>query len=210
MLGIFNGSITQFDDPYLQSINPQLVMPSRPIVVAVRADSSGTTTAFTQFLNKVAKSLQLQYAVSGQPNWTAIVPNAIPQTGSIGVAKTITQNPYSLGYIDLSDAVTQTLSVASVQNLNGVKIVPSTDSARISLAAANGDYEALGHVDSSLAGAYPITTFTFIVLAKNASNVFSQDDFRASMRYLYWTFTDSYAQRLILRNSYVQLDDVSL
>ncbi|KAI3629304.1 hypothetical protein MIR68_012662 [Amoeboaphelidium protococcarum] len=208
---IFNGTITRWNDPALVANNPSLSSVNQDIKVIVRNDSSGTTTAFTQFLTKVSPEWSSKVGVNGLPNWgnAGLTPFA-RGAGSIGVVQNIIGNAYSVGYLDLADAATKQIDYARLYNRQNELTVANQTSAQIALAAAQGDFETLGNVDSTASGSYPITTFTFYALNKNVSRYYNVDQFRSVMRYIYWTYTDTYAQRVISRFSYVQLDNANL
>ena len=83
--GIFNGTITEWDDKAIVEQNKELKLPHEPITVAVRADKSGTTFNFTYFLNQLDENI----SVSKQPTWKA--PKLVAGKSNSGVSANIQQ-----------------------------------------------------------------------------------------------------------------------
>ena len=105
---IFAGEITKWNDPAIvgdNATNPRTKgfrFPNQAIVVCVRQDGSGTSYAFSSFLSKASAPFKAKVGVSQLPAWTA--PQVVRGTGNQGVATCVTQNPGSIGYVDLGDA----------------------------------------------------------------------------------------------------------
>src|SRR5215469_4954832 len=122
---IFQGKIKTWNDPAIKALNSGVNLPSTPITLAVRSDSSGTTANFTLFL---------QDAVGGA--WTlgssSIVTwpsGARAGNGNSGVAQIIKSTAGAIGYVDYSTAKASNLSYASVKNKDGNFVAPSSESA---------------------------------------------------------------------------------
>jgi phosphate transport system substrate-binding protein len=122
---IFQAKITKWNDPAIASINPGVKLPSTPITLAVRADSSGTTANFSLFLTKAAPSVW-KLGTSSTISWPS---SAHAGSGNGGVAQIIHSTPGAIGYVDYSDAKAAGLTFASVQNMAGDYVAPSTSSA---------------------------------------------------------------------------------
>ena len=151
---IFQGKIKTWSDPAIKADNPGVSLPSTPITIAVRSDSSGTTQNFTEFLVKGAGSAW-SLGSSSTIKWPS---GARAASGNSGVAQTIKSTPGAIGYVDYSTAKASGLSYASVKNSSGSYIVPSPTSA----SAAAGQVTVapnLTFVAAWAAGAtsYPIT-----------------------------------------------------
>jgi phosphate transport system substrate-binding protein len=123
--GIFQAKITKWNDPAIASINPGAKLPSTPISLAVRSDSSGTTANFTLFLTLAAPSAW-KLGTSSTINWPS---SAHAGNGNGGVAQVIKSTPGSIGYVDYADAKASGLTFASVQNKAGNYVAPSPASA---------------------------------------------------------------------------------
>src|SRR5215471_12936899 len=123
--GIFQGKIKTWNDPAIKALNSGVNLPSTPISLAVRSDSSGTTANFSLFLTLAAASTW-KLGTSSTINWPS---SAHAGNGNGGVAQVIKSTPGSIGYVDYADAKAAGLTFASVKNKSGNFIAPSPSSA---------------------------------------------------------------------------------
>jgi phosphate transport system substrate-binding protein len=152
--GIFQGKITSWSNSAIKSINPGASLPSTPITLAVRSDSSGTTQNFSLFLEKAAGSAWT-LGSSSIIKWPS---TAHAANGNSGVAQAIKSTPGAIGYVDYSTAKASGLAFASVQNKAGSYVTPSPTSASASAATATVAPDLTFHaVWGSDPAAYPIT-----------------------------------------------------
>ena len=150
---IFQGKITKWNDPAIKSLNSGVNLPSTPIVIARRSDSSGTTANFSQFLVESAPNWKL--GTSSTISWPA---NSQGGSGNGGVAQIVHSTPGAIGYVDYSDAKAAGLTFASVKNKDGNYIAPSIQSA--TSAADNATINpnlTFSAIWASGAQSYPIT-----------------------------------------------------
>jgi phosphate transport system substrate-binding protein len=151
---IFDGKITKWNDPAIASINSGVSLPSTPITIAVRSDSSGTTANFTLFLKDAVPSVWT-LGSSSTIKWPS---TARAGMGNSGVAQIVKSTAGAIGYVDYATAKASSLSFASVQNKTGAYIAPSPTSAS---AAADGATVATNLTFAAAwapgASAYPIT-----------------------------------------------------
>jgi phosphate transport system substrate-binding protein len=151
---IFSGKITKWNDPAIAALNSGTTLPSTPITIAVRSDSSGTTQNFSLYLEKAGGS-EWTLGSNSIIKWPAA---ARAGSGNPGVASIIKSTPGAIGYVDYADAKASGLTFASIKNSSGSYITPSPSSAS---AAGNGITVASNltfhAVDSPNAQAYPIT-----------------------------------------------------
>jgi phosphate transport system substrate-binding protein len=151
---IFDGKITKWNDPAIASINSGVSLPSTPITIAVRSDSSGTTQNFTLFLKDAVPSVWT-LGSSSTIKWPT---TARAGSGNPGVAQIVKSTPGAIGYVDYATAKASGLTFASVQNKTGAYIAPSPASAS---AAADGATVATNLTFAAAwapgATAYPIT-----------------------------------------------------
>jgi phosphate transport system substrate-binding protein len=161
---IFQGKIKAWNDPAIKAVNPGVSLPSTPITIAVRSDSSGTTQNFSLFLQQAAGSAWT-LGSSSIINWPS---SARAGKGNGGVAQVIKTTPGAIGYVDYTDAKASGLTYASVQNKDGKYVAPSTDAASASAAGVSVKPDLTFHaVWGSGATAYPITYQTWdLVYAK--------------------------------------------
>ena len=127
---IFQGKITNWDNSAIAADNPGVKLPSEPIAIAVRSDSSGTTANFSLFLEQATTAWTL--GSSSTIKWPG---TARAGNGNGGVASIVKSTPGSIGYVDYSDAKGAGLTYASIKNKDGNYIAPSVQSAT---AAADG------------------------------------------------------------------------
>jgi phosphate transport system substrate-binding protein len=118
---IFNGQIKTWDDRAIEADNPGRKLPATPITLAVRADSSGTTANFTEFLTEAAGS-QWPRGTGSVITWPA---GSVAGKGNNGVAQIVKSTPGAIGYVDYATAKAFRLQFASVQNKAGKFVTPS-------------------------------------------------------------------------------------
>jgi phosphate transport system substrate-binding protein len=166
---IFQLQVKTWDAPEIAADNAGVKLPSTPIVVAVRSDSSGTTDNFTKFLNASAGAAGTWTLKSGSKvEWPAGVQAA---EGNGGVAKLVKDNKGAIGYVDLSDAKAAGLKFALVKNAAGKFI--AADLAGASAAAEGADVKAdLTYFAGWAKGdaAYPIAAQTWVIVYKKQTD----------------------------------------
>jgi phosphate transport system substrate-binding protein len=162
--GIFQLTITKWNDPAIVADNPGVTLPDSDIVAVVRSDPSGTTENFTKFLNAaVGPDAGGDWKLGGAKDVT--FPSGTQNgNGNSGVAQLITSTEGSIGYVDLSDAKANNLKFASVKNKAGKYIEPTLDGTTAAAKGAkindNLTYF-LGWADGD--AAYPIAAQTWIL-----------------------------------------------
>jgi phosphate transport system substrate-binding protein len=150
---IFQGKITKWNDPQIKSLNSSANLPSTPITLAVRSDSSGTTANFSLFLQTAAKNWKL--GSDSTINWPK---SAHAGNGNGGVAQIVKSTPGAIGYVDYADAKASGLSFASVKNKAGNFVAPSPATASASAATATVAPDlTFAAIWGSQPNAYPIT-----------------------------------------------------
>lgn len=160
--GIFSGDIQMWNDPRLAALNPDVKLPEEKIMPVFRSDGSGTTFVFTDYLTKVSSKWAANYGCGKSVNF----PVGQAAKGNPGVAGVITQTKNSIGYVGSEYAFAQKIPYATLQNAAGELVEPTA--ASIS-AAASGEIPAdtrTSITDSKASGAYPISTFTWLLIYK--------------------------------------------
>ncbi|HEX6520143.1 MAG TPA: phosphate ABC transporter substrate-binding protein PstS [Streptosporangiaceae bacterium] len=151
---IFQGQITSWNDPAIKALNSGMSLPSTPISIAVRSDSSGTTQNFSLFLEDAVPSVW-KLGSSSTIKWPS---SAHAASGNGGVATAIKGTAGAIGYVDYSTAKASNLSFASVKNKDGNFVAPSADSASAAAAGITPKADLTFHaVWAPGANAYPIT-----------------------------------------------------
>ncbi len=161
---IFLGTIKTWNDPAIKSLNPGLTLPSTPITIVHRSDSSGTTAGFTGFLSDVSPEFKSKVGEGKEVPW----PTGTGGKGNAGVAGAVKQTVGAVGYVEQAYALQNGFTYASVQNKAGKYIEPtlaSTSAAGIGvkIPADLG----LKVINSPNPTAYPIASQTFIVVNKD-------------------------------------------
>lgn len=165
---IFAGNIKKWNDARLTALNPDANLPAENIIPVFRSDGSGTTFVFTDYLTKASPMWASKYGAGKSVNF----PLGQAAKGNPGVAGVIQQTKNSIGYVGSEYAFAQKIPYACIKNRNGEFVSPSSESIS---AAASGEIPAdtrCSITDSDAPGAYPISTFTWMIIYKeqNYSN----------------------------------------
>ena len=161
LAGIFLGTVTKWNDPALVAANPGLPLPDRAINVAYRSDGSGTTFVFTQHLAAISPEFDEEVGFDKSVTF----PVGVGGKGNEGVTALVKQTPGTIGYVEFGYAEQNKLPVASVENKSGNFIAPTPESGAAALASVElPDNLRAWPVDSEAPDAYPITTFSWLLL----------------------------------------------
>ena len=161
---IFSGKIKKWNDEKIAKLNPGVTLPSLAVVVATRADGSGTTAIFTDYLSKVSPDWKNKAGKT--VDWFR---GSVAAKGNAGVAGLVQQSDGAVGYIELIYALQNKLAFAHIQNKAGEYIEANMQSVS---AAAGGkiikeiiknDFK-LSITNSEIKGAYPISSFTWLLI----------------------------------------------
>ncbi len=159
---IFAGEIKMWNDERIATLNPDVKLPEEAIIPVYRSDGSGTTFVFTDYLTKVSSMWASKYGAGKSVNF----PSGQAAKGNPGVAGVIKQTKNTIGYVGSEYAIAQKIPYALVENQRGEFVQPS--SATIS-AAASGEIPTdtrCSITNADAAGAYPISTFTWMIIYK--------------------------------------------
>ena len=178
---IFSGKITSWNNSAIAALNSGTSLPSTPITIAVRSDSSGTTQNFSLYLEDAAKSTWT-LGSSSTIKWPA---TARAGNGNPGVAQIIKSTPGAIGYVDYADAKASGLTFAAIKNSSGSYITPSPSSASAAgsgiTVASNLTFHA---VDSPNPQAYPITYQSWVLVYAMQPNANDAAMLKAYIGYL--------------------------
>lgn len=165
--GIFLGEIRTWSDPKIAALNPGVDLPGAPITVVRRADGSGTTYCFTDYLSTVNKTWSKKVGRATAVRW----PTGIGAKGNQGVSQMVEQTPNSIGYTELIYAKQTGITFAALKNKAGKFVtgtVENVTAAAASVKKMPKDYR-VSIVDADGENAYPISTYTWLlVYAKNS------------------------------------------
>lgn len=166
---VYLGKILKWNDPAISALNPGLQLPDKEIVSVRRADGSGTTFIFADFLGKTSPEWKDKVGVGNSLNWPA---NSIGGKGNEGVSAQIGRSPYSLGYVELVYAIQSKLPVADVINAAGKAVAPSVETVTAAAAELTSVPEDLRLSITNSPGdkSYPMAGITWVVARKNMDN----------------------------------------
>lgn len=161
LAGIYLGKIRKWNDPAIREFNRDVALPDAEIIVVHRADGSGTTFAFTDFLSKTSPAWKTAIGAGTTVNW----PTGRGAQGNDGVASLVEQIPNSIGYAELSFAIQRQLSYGTVRNTAG----NFTQANLITLPAAAASASNILTPITNAPGkdAYPIASFTWLVVPQS-------------------------------------------
>jgi phosphate transport system substrate-binding protein len=162
---IFLGEIKTWDDSAIKKLNPKAKLPPQAIVVVHRADGSGTTFIWTDYLSKVSADWKSKVGANAAVEW----PAGIGAKGNEGVSNNVAQTSGAIGYVEYAYAKQNKMAFVDMINKDGKNVAPSA--ATFQAAAANADwahapgfYQIL--TDEPGAKSWPIAGATFILMHK--------------------------------------------
>jgi phosphate transport system substrate-binding protein len=179
--GIFSGKIKTWNDPAIKADNSGASLPSTPITLAVRSDSSGTTQNFTLFLQDAVPS-DWSLGSSSTIKWPS---SARAGAGNPGVAQIVKSTPGAIGYVDYATAKASALTFASVKNQSGAFIAPSAASASAAAAGVTLKPDlTFAAVWATGASSYPITYQSWDLVNAKQPNANDAAMLKAYLTYL--------------------------
>lgn len=193
---IFLGTIKKWNDPRIAALNPGVELPARDVLVVHRSDGSGTTYVFSDYLAAVSQDWASGPGRGKDVAW----PTGLGGKGNEGVAGQIKQIPGAIGYVELAYAKQNDLPVAAVMNTAGEFVAPSIEAVTAAAAGvadrlpAATDYR-LSIVNAPGAGAYPISSFTWLLLYRDQTDSVKA---RKLVDFLRWALTEGEKQAAAL------------
>jgi phosphate ABC transporter phosphate-binding protein len=222
---IFQGTITAWNDPSIQNINPQVALPESSIITIHRSDGSGTTFIFTGYLSASSNSWNSSVGQGKTVAWPNAPGGAIGSNGNTGVASTVNGTKYAIGYVELAYALQNGMTVAAVQNPAGNWIQPTLESTQLAvqsgaasgLPAGDASWAKVNLLNTPDANAYPVVSFTYLLSYKELNVVpgMTQDKATALVQFLWYIVHDgqdlapglAYAK---LPSNVVQIDEATI
>ena len=183
---IFLGKIKKWNDPKIAADNAGVTLPANDITVVTRAESSGTSAVFTDYLSKVSPEWKEKVGAGTSPKW----PVGISGKGNEGVTGQVKNTPNTIGYVELAYAVQNKLPVAQIKNSAGNFIDPSIDAvigAASALAANTPEDLRVSITNAAGPQAYPISSYTYILVYKNQKDAAKG---KALVDFLWWGIHD--------------------
>jgi phosphate transport system substrate-binding protein len=201
LVDIYDGKVTMWNDPEIVNLNPSLkdVLPAASIVTVHRSDGSGTTEIFTNALTSFSADWKAGAGQSVQ--WP--IKESLGGKGNPGVAGLVINTPNSIGYAEISFAVSNNISFAQLVNKAGKTVTANGASIASAMADFAGAFDAHLNakiVDGPGAGSWPITGYTYIILhTKNMADCVKAQKI---LEYLHWALTDPLAAQAATKLGY--------
>ena len=198
---IFLGKIKRWNDPAIASLNTGMDLPASSITVVHRADGSGTTFLFTDYLSKVSPEWKEKIGSDASVAW----PIGTGGKGNEGVANFVKQIKNSIGYVEAAYVKQSKMNYVQLQNLDGVYVIPVEDSFRAAAVNAQWDkapgfYEILTNKPGE--NSWPITGATFILMHKSQTNPAQA---LAVLKFFEWAYI--HGNEMALELDYIPLPD---
>jgi phosphate transport system substrate-binding protein len=186
MAEVFMGTINKWNDPKLQALNPGKKLPDQPITVVHRADGSGTTFNWTDYLSTVSKEWADKVGRGAAVKWLAAT--AVGGKGNEGVAANVNRIRGSIGYVEYAYVKKNNMTFMQLQNKSGRWVSP--DDLTFAAAADGADWFSvpgmgLSIVDQANPNAWPVSSASFIIMYRDPA------DKRASqevIKFFDWAF----------------------
>jgi phosphate transport system substrate-binding protein len=207
LVDIYNAKVTKWNDPKIVATNPDLkdYLPNAAITAVHRSDGSGTTEIFTKSLT------------SFSPDWTAggassvewpvdKAGNGLGGKGNQGVAAVVINTPNSIGYVELSYALSNSMAYVSMINKAGKTVVANADSLNAAMTDFAGALSAkltATIVDAPGAGSWPIAGYTYIIL--HTQNMPDCVKAQKILEFIHWALTDPSAAQQASKLGYSTL-----
>jgi phosphate transport system substrate-binding protein len=185
--GLFAGTIKNWNDPKIAALNSGATLPDLPVTVVHRSDGSGTTNAFTTYLDTVNADWHASVGAGKEVQW----PSGIGAQGNDGVAGGVKQTPGAVGYVELNYATQANIPSALVKNAAGKFVAGSTDgvTAAAESAVANfpADFRQAPIINGAGDTTYPIASYTYLLIPVDWSDL---NKAQAMVSFTYWALTD--------------------
>jgi len=189
LAGIYLGKITKWNDPEIAKANPGVKLPNTDIVVVHRAEASGTSFIWTDYLSKVSKEWEMMVGRGTSVKW----PVGLGGQGSEGLTGQVKQTPNSIGYVELTYALQNKIPYGKVKNAAGQFV--QADLAGVTAAAASASKTIPDDFRVSITNApgkdaYPIASFTWLLIPAKISDPAKK---KALTDFLAWMLKDGQA-----------------
>jgi len=194
LAGIYLGKVTKWNDPLIADANKGVNLPANDILVVHRAESSGTTYVWTDYLSKVSEEWKTKVGKATAVKW----PVGLGGQGNEGVTGTVKNTPNSIGYVELIYAESNKIPYGNVKNAAGLFVKASL--AGVTAAAAGAAKEMPDDFRVSITNApgkdaYPISSFTWLLIPSKFADASKRDALKG---FVTWMLADgqNYAESL--------------
>ena len=213
---IYLGKITMWNDPAIKALNPSLNLPANKIAVVRRADSSGTSFNFTNYLSKVNAEWKSKVGEGKSVNW----PTGVGGKGNEGVAAYVGRLPNSIGYVEYAYVKQNNMTYTKMKNAAGNVVAP--DDVSFKAAAGSADWKSSFYqilTNQAADQAWPITAATFIMMHTTQDK---PDAAAGTLKFFDWAYSNGDAMsndltyvpmpddvKAIVRESWANIKDAS-
>jgi len=200
---MFMGKVSKWNDPKLTALNPGKALPDQAITVVHRADGSGTTFNFTDYLTAVSKDWADTVGKGAAVKWPAA--SSVGGKGNEGVAANVNRVKGALGYVEYAYVKKNKMTFMQLQNANGKYVGP--DDTAFAAAAANADWFSVPGMGISMVNAtgdaaWPISTASFILMYKQPADKATSAE---ALKFFDWAFKSG--KQMAAELDYVPLPD---
>ncbi len=197
---IYLGKVTKWDDKAIAGLNPAVKLPNQDIAVVRRADGSGTTFIFTNYLSKVSADWKQKVGEGTAVQW----PLGLGGKGNEGVSAFVQRVPGAIGYVEYAYAKQNKLAHTNLQNADGQFVAPDDETFKAAAAGASWSKSAFYEILTNQPGraSWPITGATFILMHKVQDKPAQGAEV---MRFFEWSFR--HGDKLAEDLDYVPLPD---
>jgi len=167
LANIYLGTIKKWNDPAITALNNGKSLPGTDITVVHRADSSGTSYAFTDYLSKVSPDWKTKVGTAKAPAW----PAGIGGNQNAGVGQSVKTTEGAIGYVELAYVIQSQLQYASLKNSAGKFLKASLDGATAAAASLTGVSPTNFSITNAPGDkAYPIVSYSWVILRKDQTD----------------------------------------
>ena len=203
MVDMFLGNITKWNDPKFAALNPGKKLPDELITIVHRADGSGTTFNWTDYLSTVSKEFNDRVGKGAAVKWPAA--SSVGGKGNEGVAANVNRIKGSLGYVEYAYVKKNNMTFLQLQNKSGKYVSP--DDVTFAAAADGADWFSVpgmgvSIVDQKNPNAWPVSSASFIIMYKNPDK---KDESQEVLKFFDWAFKNG--RKMSEELDYVHLPD---
>jgi phosphate transport system substrate-binding protein len=200
---MFMGKITKWNDAKITALNPGKKLPETEITIVHRADGSGTTFNFTDYLSAVSKDFSTTVGKGAAVKWPAA--SSVGGKGNEGVAANVNRVKGALGYVEYAYVKKNNMTFMQMQNADGKYVEP--DDLTFAAAAAGADWMSVPGMGVSMvnakgANSWPISTASFILMYKQPADKAASAE---AIKFFDWAFTNG--KKMAQDLDYVALPD---
>jgi len=204
MAEVFMGNIVKWNDAKLAALNPGKRLPDQNITVVHRADGSGTTFNWTDYLTTVSPEWASRVGRGAAVKWPAA--SSVGGKGNEGVAANVNRVKGAIGYVEYAYVKKNNMTFMQLQNKNGKFVSP--DDLTFAAAAAGADWFSVPGMGISIVDqrgdtVWPVTTASFIIMYKDPADKKSSAEV---LKFFDWSFKNG--KKMAEELDYVSLPDV--